>query len=128
MELLFLYCCLLEAAFIALASFPVAISQAVDPDKIDFTKITIYKDLKDCVKYCLTRDVFWDSGCQTNTCFCRASTMGKALIGVPQAVFNGCSNLDDKTPRQASSESIAPTRASRPSFTQQPFHPQVRKL
>jgi hypothetical protein len=74
--------------------FSVANAQAVDPDKVDFTTISIYKDLRQCLKDRL----YYNPGnvqCNTNTCMCRPSTQGQAVQIIAKDTLQNCQNLDD---------------------------------
>jgi hypothetical protein len=78
----------------ALCGAGLVYGQAVDPDKIDFSTLTIYKDLRDCLK----NDLYYlggTVGCSTNNCLCRASTQGKAVQNIASAALKDCQNLDD---------------------------------
>lgn len=76
-------------------------SQAVDPDKVDFTTISIWINLRQCLQgvfsACCARDIAGQMGCQTNTCLCRASTLGGAVPLAGDMAMAACSNLDDKS-------------------------------
>lgn len=77
---------------------PVA-GQAIDNDKIDFTKMSGWNDLRRCVKC-----IMWDCGnllrgvgCETNACLCRPSTLGEAVKKASDEVLSYCSNFDDQS-------------------------------
>jgi hypothetical protein len=75
------------------------LAQAVDGDKIDFTTLDGWIDLRSCLQGCFTGygAIQNQVGCQTNVCLCRASTLGEAVPEVANKAFSDCSNLDDKT-------------------------------
>ena len=86
-----------------LSTWRTADAQAVNPDLVNFKTISIWNDLKDCLKY----DIFGDDGgyagiwvkmgCQTNACFCRADTLGAAINSVSIAAFSDCSDFQDQS-------------------------------
>jgi len=83
---------------VLLTYISVAASQAVDPDKVNFSTMSEWKDLRECVK-CELQDclynIAWHQGCATNACICRGSTLGEGIQKLGDNVLKRCSNLDD---------------------------------
>jgi len=74
---------------------PPAKPQAIDTDKIDYTIMPGYTNLRGCVIWCFgwrTQDAV---GCYTNACLCRPSTLYTALQSFRACATEGCQNLDD---------------------------------
>lgn len=80
-------------------------AQQVDPDTVSFKTIAIFNDLRQCLKdvldpcsnyggTCPNNNI---ADCKTNACFCRASTLGQAVINAGALVMSRCSNLDDRS-------------------------------
>ena len=72
------------------------IHNCINPDKINFATIPIYKDLRDCVKTDLSY-LGPQLGCQTNTCLCRADTLGQALGWLSTWNLRDCAAIQDIT-------------------------------
>jgi len=88
----------LYAAFLLFTGPLLAVAQAVDPDAIDFSVVSGWKDLRGCVQCWL--QTCWDNiaereQCKTNACLCRGSTLGEAIPKLSQGVMSYCSNIDD---------------------------------
>ncbi|KAH8888438.1 hypothetical protein GQ53DRAFT_826143 [Thozetella sp. PMI_491] len=77
-----------------------SVSQAVDPDTINFATISVWPSLRDCVKCQLQTcygNIAQNEGCLNNACLCRGSTQGDAIPKLYANVLTACSNLDDAT-------------------------------
>jgi hypothetical protein len=82
-----------------ISHFHLVIAQAIDPDIIDFTKISGWKDLRVCLQGCFLAfhpPVQETAGCTTNACLCRPSTLGLAIQAASDCALKGCQNLDDQ--------------------------------
>ncbi|CAM1507812.1 Fc.00g046600.m01.CDS01 [Cosmosporella sp. VM-42] len=88
----------LSLIVVLVGSLPYISAQAIDSDKIDFSKEPIWDDLKTCVQ-CILSDCYnnfaYEEGCETDACMCRASTLGSSIPVVKERVLSECSNYDD---------------------------------
>jgi hypothetical protein len=76
---------------------PHAQPQAVDRDNIDFSTYPGIKDLRVCVRDSVLGGVSWATGCSTNTCLCRPSTLGGVIPFLKDKALSACNNLDDQS-------------------------------
>lgn len=91
-------------AWLALQQYQLAAAQAIDPDTIVFTTMSLWKDLRVCLQKCFdgfgngyAGNVADDVGCSTNSCLCRADTLGEAIIDVQSRASVSCSDIQDET-------------------------------
>ena len=86
-------------ATLVIGVLPFVSGQAIDPDAIDLTTMTGFKDLDKCLK-CYLDDCWYGlasmaGGCETNICLCRAGNIGKVIPVLSNAVLTACQDLDD---------------------------------
>ncbi|KAF3938999.1 hypothetical protein ABW19_dt0205013 [Dactylella cylindrospora] len=78
-------------------------SQAVPNNDINFSTVSIYGDLKRCLKAVFVLDygvndgtVQRKIGCETNECLCRPDTLEQAITTAGSMALSQCSNSNDK--------------------------------
>ena len=92
---------LLVTVLSSLCLLPLATTQAIDEDKVDFTLIPGYTNLRGCVRGCFGEcnvgctGPDGDLGCLTNQCLCRPSSLYAGIQYVVGCTRKGCQNLDD---------------------------------
>jgi hypothetical protein len=85
---------------------PGVLSQALQSDVVDFTKLSVWPNLRSCLQMCFNTCGFLGGcpdnvalavGCETNACLCRPSTLGDGVEIVSNLALSRCKNLDDQT-------------------------------